>query len=90
MAAHHWPGPDPALTPHGRVRACSRVAELSACANANSESSSSTSCYRAQSLKLDRNRCPDAAVPVWRSACAIATLPIIAPGRVPGNNDRHQ
>jgi len=30
-------------------------------------------------------RLPDAATPALRSACVITTLPIIAPGRVPGN-----
>ena len=61
------------------------MAEPLTCASANSESSSSTSWWRAQSLKLDRKPWPEAAIPAWRSACVITLSPSIAPGREPGN-----
>ena len=41
-------------------------------------------------MKLKRKPWPDAAIPALRSACVITTLPIIAPGRVPGNTSAPQ
>ena len=34
---------------------------------------------------LDRNPCPEAAIPAWRSVCVVTLSPSIAPGREPGN-----
>ena len=66
------------------------IADPSTCARTNSESSSSTSWWPTQSLKLDRNPWPNAATPEVRSARVIAELPSIAPGCVPDNSSAPQ
>ena len=96
------PGPNPGTLPRDRVGpplhhgsthpeelvpgVAATVAEPSS-GRARTSRASSTPCSRAQSLKLERKPCPDAATPALRSACVITLVPQHRPGARPWEHD---